>query len=259
MKRFNRYVGSRDAALEERPEILKSIRVYAAIYVLNGMIDNLMRVIRRQSFVGKQGIRVQSRASRDMLANLRLQFMFLAVRYDGGANLPAAFQDSHDCGLVFGACASDSALTFGDVHVSRLATDERFIYFDFHATTAELRPEEIVLHDLADSLEHEPCRLLMNPQRLPEFVTADAVLAVAKHPKRRHPFVKSDGRILHDRADLQGELLLAGVAEPDAPGLDERVFRRIAARTRHLTVRPTQFGCVGKAAVMIGEVNDGIL
>jgi hypothetical protein len=99
----------------------------------------------------------------------------------------------------------------------------------------------------------------MNPQGFAEFITANTVLAIAQHPKRGHPLIESDRRIFHDRPDLQGELLLAGVAKPDTASLDKRVLSRIAARTRNLTVRPSQFDRVGKATVRIGEVNDGFL
>ncbi len=44
MKRLYTNVGSSQPALEQRPEVLKAVRVYAAIYVLLRMIDDLMRV-----------------------------------------------------------------------------------------------------------------------------------------------------------------------------------------------------------------------
>jgi hypothetical protein len=61
MKRFDRHIRARDAALEKRPEVLKTVCVYAAIHVLNGMVNNLVRVVGSESFVGKQSIGVESR------------------------------------------------------------------------------------------------------------------------------------------------------------------------------------------------------
>src|SRR5271170_1422738 len=129
MKRFDRNIRARDAALEKRPEILKPVGMHATVNVLNGVVNNLMRVVRSESAIGEQGIGVESRTSFYMLANLRLQFMLLAIRYDGGANLPATFQDAHDGSLVLRARSGDAALAFANVHVARLATDERHVNF----------------------------------------------------------------------------------------------------------------------------------
>ncbi len=72
MKRFDANVGSRNPALEQRPEVLKAIRVYATVHILSGMIYNLMRVISRQSVVGHERIAVERRASSNVLADFFL-------------------------------------------------------------------------------------------------------------------------------------------------------------------------------------------
>ena len=48
MKRFHTHIRARDAALQQRPEVLKAVRVYATIHVLHGMVNNLVRVIARR-------------------------------------------------------------------------------------------------------------------------------------------------------------------------------------------------------------------
>ena len=101
MKRFDRNVRPRNAALEKRPEILKAVGVYAAIYVLSRMVNDLMSVIRCQSVVGHERIAVERRASGDVFANFVLQHGLAATRDDGSADLPAPLQDAHDCGLSF--------------------------------------------------------------------------------------------------------------------------------------------------------------
>ncbi len=58
MKRLYRYVGSRNAALEQRPEILKAVCVYATIYILSRVVNDVVRVIACQTFIRKQGIAV---------------------------------------------------------------------------------------------------------------------------------------------------------------------------------------------------------
>jgi len=84
MKRFYRNIRARDAALEKRPEVLKAIRVYAAIYVLSGVVNDLMCVIACQPFIREQCIGIESRASFYMLADFTLQCLLLAIRYDCG-------------------------------------------------------------------------------------------------------------------------------------------------------------------------------
>src|SRR5437868_6536557 len=94
LQRFHANVGSRNTALEKRPEILKRVSVYAAIHVLRSVVNNLVRVIGCQSFIGKQRISVESRASFNVLANLCLQGTLAACRNDSSANLSPALQDS---------------------------------------------------------------------------------------------------------------------------------------------------------------------
>ncbi len=87
----------------------------------------------------------------------------------------------------------------------------------------------------------------------------DSVLAVNQHPNCRHPLVQSDGRILEDAAHFDRELLLAGIAVPDAPCLNERVLLGIAAGTADLAVRPAQFDRIVESSVRVRKVDDGFL
>ncbi len=84
MKRFHANVGSRNATLEKRPEIFKAVSVDAAIYVLSGVVNDLMCVIACQPFIREQCIGIESRASFYMLADFTLQCLLLAIRYDCG-------------------------------------------------------------------------------------------------------------------------------------------------------------------------------
>src|ERR1022692_4868641 len=118
MKRFNAHIGATNAALQETPEVLQSVCVNTSVNVLDSVIYNLVRIISGQTIVGTERIGVESRASFDVLANFGLQSVFLPVRYDRGANLPAAFQNSHDSGFVLRASTSDAAFTFAHVHRS---------------------------------------------------------------------------------------------------------------------------------------------
>jgi hypothetical protein len=88
-----------------------------------------------------------------------------------------------------------------------------------------------------------------------EFVAGNAVLAVANHPDRRHPLVQTDGGILENCADFDGELLLAAIAEPELPRLHKRVGLRAATGARNLVIGPAKELRVVKRAVMVGEVS----
>src|SRR5205085_2456359 len=111
------YIGSRDAALQQRPEVLQAVGMYATIHVLSRMVNNLVRVIGCQSFIREQGISVESRSSFDVLAYFSLQCALAATRNNGSANLSSALHDSHNCGLVLSASSGNAALTFAQVHV----------------------------------------------------------------------------------------------------------------------------------------------
>ena len=65
MKRFHTHTGSRDSALEQRPEIFKAVGVYATVYILAGVVNHLMRIFSCKTFIGLEGIGVESSASSD--------------------------------------------------------------------------------------------------------------------------------------------------------------------------------------------------
>src|SRR6202035_4660612 len=110
---LDRDIGAADTALHERPEILKSVGVHIAVHISHGVIYNLTRVVSLQAVVRKQRIGIKRRASFHMLSHFGLKCAFLAIRNYGSANLAAALDDTHYCGFVFSACASDAALAFG--------------------------------------------------------------------------------------------------------------------------------------------------
>src|SRR5581483_6911764 len=130
MERLNRNISSRNSALEQRPKVLKAIRVNLPIDILNGVIHNLMCVFSSESLVGLEGIGIESRASFYVLTYFRLQSMFFAVRNYRGANLSATFKDSEHSRFIFRSCSRDASATLGNVHVSGFAPDKCLIYFD---------------------------------------------------------------------------------------------------------------------------------
>jgi hypothetical protein len=91
------------------------------------------------------------------------------------------------------------------------------------------------------------------------FQTAHTVFAIDQHPKSSHPLIERDWRILHYGSNLEGELLIAVIAKPDAASLNERMLRTIAARASYFAVWPAQAYRVVKNALVIGEVNNRFL
>src|ERR1035441_10626165 len=261
MERFHSNVGSTQSPLEQTPEVFQPVRMDAALYVGFGMVHNVMDKAIVQLVVAYSVIGVDGRTVAHIVQNFILQSLALHVRYNLGADLSHVavkntlhnrLADEHSaCVLLLNAKPT------APVHILRQSTNECFIGFQFAARTAShLAASKLApLHNFTDALKHEPCRLLMNANRLSKFVTADPVLAVCQHPKRCHPLVQRDWRIFHDSLDLYGKLLLAVVAEPDSPRLDERMLRAIAARTGNLALRPAQLDRVVKGPLRIGEVD----
>jgi hypothetical protein len=148
MERFHANVGSRNPALEETPEVFKAVGVYATVYILSRVVNCLVRVLARQTFIREQGIGIECRAGGYVLSYFLLQDFLATAGNDGCTNFTAAFQDAHNGGLVFGPRSSNSALALTQVHIACFATDERFVYFHF---AAELGTKEIVRRDECDA------------------------------------------------------------------------------------------------------------
>src|SRR5258708_6690999 len=267
MKRLNSNVGSTQRSLQKRPEILHAIDMHATAHVGLSLVDYIVNEAPLHPVViGDRVVRVHRASKLHVLKNLVLQSLPRNVRHNSGANLTKipvkdalhnrlTSRGSHKTFL------SGESHTARTMHVFHLATDKGFIGLNFTAFAADLRgiPPLLFLHYFADALEHEPCSRLGDSQGASKFVRTDTVLGVRQKPKRRHPLIKADGGIFHDRLNLDRELPLAGIAKPELAGLDERVLRGIAARTSNLPVRPAQFLGKLKSAVGIGKVDNGLL
>jgi len=147
------------------------------------------------------------------------------------------------------------------VHVLRKSADERFVRFQFLVRSAEFRrsTKRAIVQRSAETLKHEPCRLLGDAQSAVNLHAGNAVLAINQHPESSHPLIEAKRRVLKDRSDLQRELLIAATTEPQFPSLNEVVLLGATPGAEHLAIRETQGLGVFKAAVRIGEVNNGFL
>src|ERR1019366_2033109 len=144
------------------------------------------------------------------------------------------------------------------VHLAGVRPDEGLIAFHGSASTTEFC-HGIVLDDFADSVKHEPSRLLGDLESPRHLCAADSVLAVDHHPEGGHPFVHTERRVLKDGSDFHAELFLASLAPPHKPRANKRVFIAAASWTGYLLSRPAQIDCVHENTLGIGEISNRFL
>src|ERR1700722_9533060 len=229
------------------------------------VIDDLMRVIAFKSFVRLQRIAIECGACLNVLANLRMDRMFLAIRNYGCAYFAVlailtTFQYAHDGSLVFAAGPSDAPCAFRNMHVAGFTADESLIGFDM---AGELLKRSMMESE-ANAVHHVPSRLLGDSQVAGDFVAADTVLAGHQEPHGRQPLFKRDRRVLENRSGLEREGLsvtgfMLGVALPHASFGQPSDLLSAAPRTFHFAIRPAKFDHKRLALLEIGEVQDGFL
>ena len=260
MERLDTNVGSRDAALQQRPEVLKAVGVDATVDVLDGVIDNLVGIVAGEPFIAEEEVGVESRSRFDVLANLSLQDGLATALDNHSPYLAPALKDAHNGNLVFGASTSDTTLANAQVHVASLAADEGLIRFNLRPTLAAQLHQGTALHCETDAVEHEPCRLLSDAQSPSEFTGANAVLGGSNDPHSGKPLFKSEWRVLKDGAYLDAELL-SGVlvlALPKTPSSNELHFLASAGGAGN-PIRPALSRKGSKAVIGVCEVDDGFL
>ncbi len=152
-----------------------------------------------QALVGLQRICIQGRSGLHVLANFSLKGFLPAILYDLGAHLAglavfATFQNSHDHGFVFAACAGDFASANRGVHVAGFATHEGFVSFNVSVDFVWSRHAE----RNADSMIHEPSGFLSDANGPVNLVGTDSVLAIDDLPHGKQPLIQAQGRIFED-------------------------------------------------------------
>ena len=107
-------------------------------------------------------------------------------------------------------------------------------------------------------MEHEPCGLLGYTKIAGQLVRTDSVFAVDEHPDGGQPQGQLDRGVLEDRADLDGELLPAVSALPNATGFQEVVLAYAPALRAGLLPRgPAKVGDESQCSILVCEVLDG--
>src|SRR5581483_4029542 len=165
--------------------------------------------------------------------------MFLAVRNDCSANLPATLKHSHHSRFVLRSSSRDATFALAYVHVPSFPADECFVYFDF---AAQFRSEETILQSETETLQHEPSSLLRNSQVAGDFIAGDSVLAIAEHPESRQPFCERDWRILKHCSQFHRKLLVALLPLPPLLSLQVVVILVTAGWANGNSVRPSHPG-----------------
>src|ERR1035438_2497681 len=87
MKRLDSNVGSLEAALQQRPEVLKAVRVDAPVNVPLGMVDELMHEFLFEFVVGHKIVGIDSGAVFDVAEDFVLQDFAAGVRDNLSADL----------------------------------------------------------------------------------------------------------------------------------------------------------------------------
>ena len=139
------------------------------------------------------------------------------------------------------------------VHIAGLSADERLIHFDF---AAHHSAGEIVLHGKANALKHEPRGFLRDAQIAVNLPGGNTIAAIRNEPHNRHPLFQADGRVFHDRADLDGELAswVPCAALPAVLLCEESGTLAPAGRANHYAIGPTLRGEVIDAVLFRGKV-----
>lgn len=251
MERLDAHVGAVQPALEQAPEVLQPVDVDLAVDVLDGVIDGLMAVGALKADVADVLVGVQARAVLNVLFDMPLDAGPFAVGDDFGANLAAALEGTGNHCLILAAGPRDLSGFDGFVHVPGLAADVGLIDLDGAAQLLEAAG----LHGEPDSVQHEPRRLLRDPERPPQLVGADSILGVGDEPDGRKPLVQPERGILEDRPELDRVLLLAGFALPKTARRQVAVLDAATARADR-TIGPAQVGDELRADIEVGEVAD---
>src|SRR5581483_11615746 len=229
MKRLHAHIGAMQSALQTRPKVLNSVGVYAAIYILVGMINDLVLIRIMEACISAKFVGVENGSHLDVLVHHGLDGRAQAIFNDLGANLSTPFQESHYCSLVIVDAACDAALLDTQMHVACFAADIGFIYFDAFTIATEFGTEELILQSKTNAMQHEPCALLSNAKVACNFVAADSVLAVSQHPSCGQPLIQTNRRIFVDGSNLYGEFALRMMASalPSVPLLADRKSTRL--------------------------------
>jgi hypothetical protein len=262
VKWFDRNISSADGSLEQAPVVFNPVSVNDSVNLFLRVIDNFVGVIIIKLSVRAKSITIDSRASLYVLAHFAVKRFALGVRHNHSPNLAVTRQQAHNGDFTSGLVStskrsskfSHTVSQRGTVHVPSLAADEGFINFDFAAELGKTSG----LHGFADAVKQKPRALLSDTDAPVNLIRTNAVLRIHDQPDSRQPLIKADRTIFHDSSQLDAEMLLAALANPDAASLNKRVFGRLTARASDNAIRPADRNHAAKRGVWIAKVLDGL-
>src|SRR6266403_175946 len=184
MKRLNSDVSAAQRSLEQRPEVFHAVDVNLSANISLSLVNHIMHEPPLHPvIVGNRVVRVDRASKLDVLENFVLQRFPRHIRHNRSANLAEiAVKDSLHNRLAsrgsHKSFLSGESHTPRPVHILDLPPNKGFIRFNLATAATDLRgvPPLLLLHNFADSLQHEPRRRLRHSQSAAKFVRTDSVL-----------------------------------------------------------------------------------
>ncbi len=207
--------GSVDTALQDRPDGFDAVNVNVAINVQPdvlsiGMVDRLVteeEAVRPR--IGKRFVRVDRGTGLHSRINHAAKRRLLRITNRQQDRFPVPLAQSHDRSLTDSATARVQLFPF--VFIAFLPADVRLVNFN-RAGKYRL----IIAAGFADSVHHEPRRLLGNADLLRHLKRRDRLSGRDHQIHSVDPFVQGDVAALKNGAGPDGEVFIAGVAAIEA-------------------------------------------
>ncbi len=201
------------SALEHSPDGFNAVRAHAVLGVDSSRVidrfvpkEQTVKADVSGRFVRKDrgtyfDVGMDSRLQRGHVGSLNRH------RYGTSAALPK----SYDGSLADAPTSSLELFVF--VLVALFPADEALIHFDNAAQLVKIIARAACL---AQTLQHEPCRLLGNANLLAELQAGDALACGYEQIHRVEPFVQGDVAALEDRPCANREIERTGIATIEA-------------------------------------------
>lgn len=221
-----------DAALEDRPNRLDSVGIDRAVREVSRTVID--RAVPKEQAIkpGVAGVlvAVDCRTDFDVIEKALLDRAKVRTVQHKRLCIAAALSHSENRSLAYRS-ASHVQL-FVRVLVDLFAANESLVNFYDAAQLIN-----IFSASLAQSVKHEPSRLLSDADLLCQLQGRDSLAGSDQEIHRVNPLVQGNVRPFKDRARPDREILLAGVAAIEAALASRNAFRAFADRTDN-AIRP---------------------
>ena len=144
------------------------------------MVHELMIVFRLEIVVTSELVSHNRRAGFNEVSHGSMHGGILAISNHSGFDLSAALKCSNDYSLAVSALhpyAIAETAAFALVHIAGFSANVSFVNLN-RAIRATKFPAGFVLQSQAQSMQHEPCRLLADAKIGCQFIRTDSVFAV---------------------------------------------------------------------------------